>query len=95
MNDEKIKENYEIKKLNKNHDLSNFTCGSKDLDNFLKEQFLEDFSKKLNVTYLTIFDGEIMGYFTLLSDSIELKSIHENIGSYKKFPAIKLGRWDL
>jgi len=95
MSKEEIKENYEVNILDKYHDLSNFTCGSQDLDDFLKEQSLNDSSKKFNVTYLIICSEEIIGYFTLLSDSIELRSIHEKIGGYKKFPAIKLGRFGI
>jgi len=52
MNEKEIKESYEIILLDKSHDLFNFTCGSQDLDEFLKKQSLDDSSKKFNVTYL-------------------------------------------
>ncbi|MDO5479476.1 MAG: hypothetical protein Q4G23_09990 [Clostridia bacterium] len=41
-----IIENYHYEKLSKKHDLSHFSCGVKDLDDFLKEDALAQQEKK-------------------------------------------------
>ena len=42
MNTKAIIDNYHYEKLSKNHDLSNFSCGVDDLDEFLKQRALKE-----------------------------------------------------
>ena len=72
---EKIKNEYIIDKLNKNSDLNTFSCGLEDMDEFLKNDALNQQNENLSVTYLVRYDDEIIGFFSLLSDKIELKEI--------------------
>lgn len=93
MDIEYLKNNYKIKKLSENDDISNFSCGLKDMDNFLKKDALMQQQEKLNVTYLVTCDNKIIGFFSLLADSIEIKKVNEthNI-EYETCPAVKIGR---
>lgn len=93
MKDKDIIKNYHYEKLNKKHDLSRFSCGVKDLDDFLKDDALDQQEKNLNVTYLAIHEDEIIGYASLLADKIECKKIDKSLKTeYKDYPAIKIGR---
>lgn len=88
-----IIENYHYEKLSKKHDLNNFSCGVKDLDDFLKDDALAQQEKNLNVTYLAIYNDDIIGYASLLADKIECKKIDKTLKTeYKDYPAIKIGR---
>ena len=67
---------YYYEKLTKSHDLSNFSCGVKDLDAFLKEDALIQQEKKLNVTYLAIRKNEILGFISISADNIRCRDIN-------------------
>ena len=84
---------YNIIKLTKEHELSSFHCGLNDMDNFLKDDALNQQEDNINTTYLLIHENKIIGFFSLLADSINIKDIPEEYEcSYKSFPAIKIGR---
>lgn len=103
MDIEYIKENYYFEILNEKHDLSNFECDSNDLTNFLKNDALKQQDMNLNLTQLVICDNEIVGFFSLLTDTLKLKTLENNnlkkeikleldIGENNEIPAIKIGR---
>lgn len=84
---------YNITKLTKEHDLSNFNCGLEDMDNFLKDDALDQQEENMNTTYLLTYQNKILGFFSLLADRIDIKDIPEEYNcKYKSFPAIKIGR---
>lgn len=84
--------NYHYEKLSSKHDLSKFSCGVKDLDEFLKEDALKQQEKNLNVTYLAIYKTEIIGYVSILADKVECRTITKKEGKYNYYPAVKIGR---
>ena len=96
MDIEYIKENYRFETLSKNHDLSNFNCAS---DDALTQQ-----KSKLNLTKLVMCDDVIVGYVSILTDTIPLKDIRDEDTKQdiknqlditfkkRKLPAIKIGR---
>ncbi|MDO5831944.1 MAG: GNAT family N-acetyltransferase [Methanobrevibacter sp.] len=85
---------YYYEKLTKSHDLSNFSCGVKDLDAFLKEDALIQQEKKLNVTYLAIRKNEILGFISISADNIRCRDINKKLKSiYPNYPAVKIGRF--
>ena len=103
MDIEYIKENYYYEILNEKHDLSNFECYSNDLTNFLKNDALKQQDMNLNLTQLVICDNEIVGFFSLLTDTLKLKTLENNnlkkeikleldISENNEIPAIKIGR---
>ena len=105
MNTNYIKNNYTFETLTDNHNLSNFECESKDLTDFLKNDALKQQKNKLNLTKLVMCNNEIIGYFSLLTDTIPLKNIREKdtkrdiksqlsiTSRTKLLPAIKIGRF--
>ena len=104
MDIEYIKENYRFETLNGKQDLSDFKCESDDLTDFLKDDALTQQKSKLSLTKLVMCDDTVVGYVSLLTDTILLKDIRDadtkhdikdqlNITSKKrKLPAIKIGR---
>lgn len=83
-------------RLTKYHDLSNFKCSDDDLDDFLKNDALKYQEQCLAVTYVCIFNEQIVGYMTLCSDSVkfnidEANQMYKGI-KLKDVPAIKLAR---
>ena len=103
MDIEYIKENYYFEILNEKHDLSNFECDSNDLTNFLKNDASKQQDMNLNLSQLVICDNEIVGFFSLLTDTLKLKTLENNnlkkeikleldISENNEIPAIKIGR---
>jgi len=83
-----------------NQDVSEFDCGHEDINEFLYENAHEQNKFMLNSTYLAYFDKKIIGFFTILTDSIKIKELgneyHEKFKNknmvYDAYPAIKIGR---
>ncbi|MGL6298978.1 MAG: hypothetical protein ACRC1M_07425 [Methanobacteriaceae archaeon] len=97
-NKKQIKNNYVITKLTPNHDLSNFDCGFSDLNDFIQNDALIQQNANLNVTYLVLFDNNVLPYFSILSDNILFKDLSIYINdldefAYEYYPAIKIGRF--
>ena len=97
-----FKLNFKIELLTINHNLKNFDCGDEDLNDFLKNHALKEQNKKLNVTHLITYKNSIVGYFSLLTDKVNVKdikneeikeSIIQNLkNKYKTIPSVKIGR---
>lgn len=89
-----------IERLHKNHALSGFHCGVNDLDEFLKEDSLQQMRFKFNVTYICKYNSKIIGYFTICSDAIRFKIIKDEDKyllqskgvEYPNLPALKICR---
>lgn len=104
---EDIKERYYFETLHEEHDLSDFDCGDEELNDFLKNDALKQQSEKLNVTKLALYDGKIIGYASLLTDTIILRKIKDeklrvklkgklNLNSNEKeISAVMIGRFAL
>lgn len=102
-----IKENYYFETLSAKHDLSDFDCGDEELNDFLKNDALSQQNEKLNVTKLVLCEGKIIGYASLLTDTIILKKIKDekireklkgklNLNSKEKeISAVMIGRFAL
>ena len=101
MDIEYIKNNYIFETLTDTHDLSDFECESDDLNDFLKNDALKQQNEKLNLTKLIICEGEIIGFVSLLTDSMKLRLLQDEAekerikGSLKvsennTIPALKL-----
>ena len=107
MDIEYIKKNYRFSTLTDNHDLSAFKCSSNDLNDFLKSKALIQQKEKLNVTKLIMINNIIVGFVSLLTDTISLKNIRDenikqeiknllvinNPSEKRNLPAIKIGRF--
>jgi GNAT superfamily N-acetyltransferase len=80
------------------HDISSFDCGHADLNDFLKNDCPQQITHRLSFTRLAFYDGQIVGYVSLLADSIALHitvrewyKINKNI-TVQQVPALKIGR---
>ena len=105
MDIEDIKENYYFETLNENHDLSQFDCGDEDLNKFLKEDALAQQDAKLNITKLIIYENNIIGFVSLLTDKLVLKNLKDNelkikikgilgiSSKNREISAVKIGRF--
>ncbi|WP_296861215.1 N-acetyltransferase [uncultured Methanobrevibacter sp.] len=93
-----------MKNLNEDHNLDDFECESKDLTNFLKKDALIQQDMNLNLTHLVICDGTVVGYVSILTDTMKLKILEDketkdkilgklNISENNVMPAIKIGRF--
>lgn len=82
--------------LEKNHNRKNFTCGIDALDNYLKQYANQDIKKRLAVCYVIADqDNDVIGYYTLSSNSIDLADIPEDLAKslkYAEIPVIIIGR---
>src|SRR3990167_1314496 len=82
----------------KRHNISKFSCGVEDLDNYLKQQVNQDTKRKVTVLYIIrkAKSKEVIGYYTISSNSIELTNLPESVTKklprYKSLPAILIGR---
>lgn len=88
-----------IQLLNKSHQKSGFDCGKPLLDNYIRSQASQDVKRDLSACYVFTEEGntEVLGYYTLSSNSIERNSFPANMitrlpPSYGDLPTILLGR---
>lgn len=89
----------EIIKLKKDRiDLvEEFDCGDVDLNEFLKEDSLTYLDGKLAVTYILLYNQNLIGFFCVSNDAIPLggkdKRLLQKLGKGQKtYPALKIGR---
>lgn len=89
-------EDLQIVPLSKRHELNSFRCLSDDLNDFLKNDAFKDQEVMVSKTYLCYWNKEIVGFFSILSDTIEVEAIDDNDGIkgylYRKYPSIKIAR---
>lgn len=82
--------------LSRDSDISAFSCGHADLDEFLHEDSIEYQQERLSVTRLAYQDDDLVGFFTLVTDCIDVKQVEPEDGKkgypYRKYPAIKIAR---
>ena len=77
-------------------ELHNFRSEDLNLNIFLRRKSRKHQNELLAVTYLLYFDNEIIGYYTLSSDTMPATDIEKNKfqkgKQYESYPAIKIGR---
>lgn len=105
MDIEYIKENFHFEILTKEHDLTKFKCASDDLTDFLKNDALKQQDMNLNITQLVICDNEVIGFVSILTDTIKIRTVGNEslkeemkeelniVGEDNVLPAIKIGRF--
>jgi GNAT superfamily N-acetyltransferase len=74
------------------HNPSAFDCGHADLNDFIKNDCPGQMQRRVSVTKLALYDGAIVGYITLLADSITLHADELGDFPFKQVPALKIGR---
>jgi GNAT superfamily N-acetyltransferase len=84
-----------IESLTNRHNPNSFNCKSDDLNDFLKTDALKDQEVMVSKTYLCYWKEKIVGFFSILSDTIEVKAIDDDSVKdypYAKYPGIKIAR---
>jgi GNAT superfamily N-acetyltransferase len=74
------------------YDPSQFDCGHADLNDFIKNDCMDQMAKKLSMTKLALYQDSIVAYITLLADSITLHPDEQEGFRFKHVPALKIGR---
>lgn len=76
--------------------VTGFDCGDAELNNFLLHDAIAHQTQCLATTALAVCDGKIVGYVSLLCDSVKLDSSEKTVfidaKRYAEYPAIKIGR---
>lgn len=89
-------EDLEFVLLRADHDLSGFHSSEPELDEFLKDDALDNQNNLISVTRLVFWKGNHVGYFTLINDSIETRAVEEcdrdERYHFRKYPALKIAR---
>lgn len=84
-----------IDSLTQDIDVSGFCSSDEDLNDYLKENALRDLEYLYSSTHVVRYKDTVVGYFTLVNDTISPKFIDEEIGikyKYSKLPAVKIAR---
>jgi|SRR3989338_2917019 len=86
-----------IEKLSAIHNTDPFDCGDPDINDFLQNDALKYQQENLAVSFIFIYNEEIIGFFCCSGDSIRLKISEkkkDELGEKEipEFPAIKIGR---
>ena len=85
-----------INPLEKGHNLSSFSSSNEDLNDFLHNDACKSQEDLISRTYLCIWQSLLAGFFTLVTDTIEVKLVEQEDGiddyNYQKYPAIKIAR---
>ena len=92
-----------IQRLKQDSQIDSFKCVNEDLNEFLRDEAKAYQAEMLSLTYLVYYEQDLVAYFSLLYDSINLREfdkrtrnrINRRIPFVKQrthYPAVKLGR---
>jgi len=87
-----------IEPLGKIHDRAAFSCGSVELDTYLRERASQEARKQISASFVLVEDGDnsVIGYYSLSATSILLDDLPEKtakkLPGYPNIPATLLGR---
>ena len=85
-----------VEYLRESHDVSFFDCSNEDLNDFLKSDAKKSQEDLISRTYLCLWQNSILGYLTLVTDTIEVKLIEKDDCvdgyPYPRYPSIKIAR---
>jgi ribosomal protein S18 acetylase RimI-like enzyme len=86
----------QVEYLKESHNLSLFHCKNDDLNDFLKNDAKKSQDDLISRTYLCLRQNSIIGYLTIVTDTIEVKLIERDDAvdgyPYPRYPAIKIAR---
>jgi GNAT superfamily N-acetyltransferase len=81
--------------LNDTENVKNFCCTDEQLNDFFQNDALSDHRNLYSITHLVKQQDQIIGFFTLITDTIDIKNVDGSAFSdyqYSKLPAIKIAR---
>lgn len=76
------------------HPIAAFDCGHADLNDFIKNDWAKQAEQRLSYTKVALYQNNLVGYITLLSDSIVLHEDEKNQHDFqvRHVAALKIGR---
>lgn len=83
--------------IEKCHNRDNFCCEEPELNEFIKQYARQNHSNNISKTYVVLNDNDVIAYYTLVYENIELKNIRNEIPSdlrqsrKDKIPCVLLG----
>ncbi len=81
-----------IEKLSKHHNIKNFDCGNKILNEFIKKYAYQNQNRYLiGITYVIHINNQIIGYITLNASSLK-KTYLKIKKPYEDIPVLRIGR---
>ena len=91
-----LRDDVTIFSLSVRHNTDSFNCTTHDLNDFLKNDALENQEQMVSRTYVCFYEKQLVGFYTLTTDIIEVKHVEEphrwDGYKHKRYPAIKLAR---
>ncbi|WNZ28650.1 MAG: GNAT family N-acetyltransferase [Candidatus Bathyarchaeota archaeon] len=88
-------ENIDIEILSKKRDISCFSCGEKDIDEFIHTEAMIFQNERLGVTYLFFYEKQLIGFVTLGMADLRKHKMDENdrlsIGR-ENYPALQISQ---
>ena len=76
------------------HLIAAFDCGHADLNDFIRNDWARQAEQRLSYTKVALYQNDLVGYITLLSDSIVLHEDEKNEHDFqvRHVAALKIGR---
>lgn len=91
-----LRDDVTIFPLSVRHNTDSFNCTNHDLNDFLKNDALENQEQMVSRTYVCSYKNQLVGFYTLTTDIIEVKHVEETHQwdgyKHKRYPAIKIAR---
>jgi len=91
-----LHERLRVLPLNEKYDLTTFFSTNNELNDFLKNDALNSQDVLISRTYLCYYEEALVGFLTLVTDTIEVKLVETSDGvdgyQYSKYPCIKIAR---
>jgi GNAT superfamily N-acetyltransferase len=81
--------------LDQNDDVSSFSCGVKDMDEFIQKEALDFQKERLGVTYLFMHNQEFVGFATLSMADLKrekMEAKHRPQSKVENYPALLIGQ---
>ncbi len=76
-------------------DVSSFSCGVKDMDEFIQKEALDFQKERLGVTYLFMHDQELVGFAALSMADLKrekMEAKHRPQSKVENYPALLIGQ---
>ncbi|MFZ7137043.1 MAG: GNAT family N-acetyltransferase [archaeon] len=88
-------ENIDVEILSEKFDVSSFSCGEKDIDEFIHAEAMIFQNERLGVTYLFFYEKQLIGFVTLSMADLWKRKMDENdklpIGR-ENYPALQISQ---
>ncbi len=86
---------FTVRPLTADVDVSSFHCSEEELTEYLQDNALLDKENLYSITKVVEYDGKVVGYFSLITDSVDIATVDDDIVrkyAYRKLPALKIAR---